>query len=113
MIPVFVLTALTSMATMVLVMNWQARREHALALRRLAGKAVAKAGGARMARPLLMQVAGEMKGRLATRALERLKLKEAVERMLETADMPWGAAGLLHRSVGACLGRSPVQKPAD
>ena len=80
MIPVFLLTALTSMATMALAMNWQARREHALALRRLAGKAAAKAGGARgTARPLLMQVAGEMKGRLATRALERLKLKEAVE----------------------------------
>ena len=46
MIPVFLLTALTSMATMALVMNWQARREHALALRRLAGKAAAKAGGA-------------------------------------------------------------------
>src|ERR1039457_7289452 len=107
MIPVFLLTALTSMAAMALAMNWQARREHALALRRLAGKAAVKAGGPRgTARPLLMQVAGEVKGRLATRALERLKLKEAVERMLETADLKWGAAGLLHRSAGACLGAS-------
>jgi tight adherence protein B len=104
MIPVFLLTALTSMATMALAMNWQARREHALALRRLAGKAAAKAGGQPSVKPLLMQVAGEVRGRLATRALERLKLKEAVERMLETADLQWGAAGLLHRSAGACLG---------
>jgi tight adherence protein B len=106
MIPVFLLTTLTSMAAMALAMNWQARREHALALRRLAGKAAAKAGGARAARPLLMQVAGEVKGRMATRTLERLKLKEAVERMLETADLKWGAAELLHRSAGACLGAS-------
>src|ERR1039458_6097232 len=106
MIPVFLLTALTSMATMALVIDWQARREHALALRRLAGKAAAKGGPRGTARPLLMQVAGEVKGRLATRALERLKLKEAVERMLETADLKWGAAGLLHRSAAACLGAS-------
>ena len=104
MIPVFLLTALSSMATMALAMNWQARREHALALRRLAGKAAGKAGGQPSAKPLLMQVAGEVRGRLATRALERLKLKESVERMLETADLQWGAAGLLHRSAGACLG---------
>jgi tight adherence protein B len=104
MIPVFLLTALTSMATMALVGNWQARREHALALRRLAGKVVAKAGGQPSAKPLLIEVAGEVRGRLATRALERLKLKAAVERMLETADLKWGAAGLLHRSAGACLG---------
>jgi len=106
MMPVFLLTALTSMATMVLAMNWQARREHALALRRLAGKAAAKTGGARAAGPLLMQVAGEVKGRLANRTLERLKLKESVESMLETAGLKWGAAGLLHRSAGACLGAS-------
>jgi tight adherence protein B len=105
-IAVFLLTALTSMATMALVMNWEARREHGLALRRLAGIAAVKADGPRSARPLLMQVAGEMKGRVATRVLERLKLKESVERLLETADLKWGAAGLLHRSAGACLGAS-------
>ncbi len=104
MIPVFLLTALTSMATMALAGNWQARREQALALRRLAGKVAAKAGGQPSAKPLLIEVAGEVRGRLATRALERLKLKAAVERMLETADLKWGAAGLLHRSAGACLG---------
>ncbi len=106
MIPVFLLTALSSMATMALVMNWEARREHGLALRRLTGKAAVKAGAPRPAKPLLMQVAGEVKGRLATRALERLKLKESVERMLETADLKWGAAGLLHRSAGAGIGAS-------
>jgi len=106
MIPVFLLTALASMATMALGIDWQARREHALALRRLAGKAAAKTGGQPPAKPLLIQVAGEVRGRLATRALERLKLKESVERMLETADLKWGAAGLLHRSAGACLGVS-------
>src|ERR1035438_3192092 len=95
MIPVFLLTALSSMATMALAMNWQARREHALALRRLAGKAAGKAGGQPSAKPLLMQVAGEGRGRPATRALERPELKESVERTLGTADLQWGAAGAI------------------
>ena len=38
-----------------------------------------------------MQMAGEVRGRLATQLLERLRLKQAAERMLETADLKWGA----------------------
>jgi len=106
MIPIFLLASAATMIGMGLALGWQARREHALALRRLAGKAVVRSGPHPGAGPLLMQVAGEVKGRMATRTLERLRLKAAVERLLETADLKWGAAGLLHRSAGACLGAS-------
>lgn len=40
---------------------------------------------------------------VAARALERLRIKQSVERMLETAALKWGAAGLLHRSIGMFL----------
>lgn len=44
-----------------------------------------------------------MRGRLARRALELLRLRQAVEEWLETAGLKWDAAGLLHRSVAAFL----------
>lgn len=47
----------------------------------------------------------EQNGRLvATRALERLRAKQNMERLLETAALKWGAAGLLHRSLGLFVG---------
>jgi tight adherence protein B len=45
--------------------------------------------------------ADDRSGRLvATRALERLRAKQSLELLLETAALKWGAAGLLHRSLG-------------
>jgi tight adherence protein B len=40
---------------------------------------------------------------VATRALERLRAKQSIERLLETAALKWGAAGLLHRCLGGFL----------
>ena len=40
---------------------------------------------------------------MAARALERLRIKRSAEMLLETAALKWGAAGLLHRSIGMFL----------
>jgi tight adherence protein B len=74
-------------------------RERALALRRLGGSVARRAEAPRRGRPLLIQAAAEARGRMAAGLLERLRLKPSVERLLERAAIPWGAAGLLHRSV--------------
>ncbi len=95
----FLLAFLSSMASYGLMSLLLDRRLRAAALRRLSGKEPALASVPRAARPALMQVAGEMRGRLATRLLERVRLKQAAERLLDTAGLKWGAAGLLHRSV--------------
>ena len=50
-----------------------------------------------------MQVADEVRGRLATRLLEHMRLKQKAERLLETAALKWGSAGLIHRSVALFL----------
>lgn len=104
MITIFLLTFFTSMGTMVLASQWLARREQAVALRRLTGKQTLK--GPQRTGPALMQAAGEIKGRLAIRMLVRLRLRESVGRLLETADLKWGAAGLIHRSAAASLAGS-------
>ncbi len=57
----------------------------------------------RAARPVLIQAVDEMRGRLARGLLEKLKLKQSTERLLERAGLKWSAAGLLHRSIGAFL----------
>lgn len=106
MVAIFILTVLTSAGTAVLVSQWLGSREHALAMRRLTGRAVLKAAGRKSAESVLMQPSAEVQGRLATRMLERMKLKEKVERLLETADLKWGAPGLMHRSAAACLAAS-------
>jgi len=99
----FLVMVCSSMAVITLVSHWLDRREHALAVRRLTGKPSPKAGGQRAAEPVLIQTTGEVRGRMATRLLERTRLKESVERMLDTADLKWSAAGLIHRSAAAAL----------
>jgi tight adherence protein B len=37
------------------------------------------------------------------RLLERLKLKQTAQQWLDTADLGWGAAGLIHRAIAALL----------
>src|SRR5579871_5865796 len=48
-------------------------------------------------------MADEVRGAMAMRLLEGLKLKQKAERLLETADLNWGAAGLIHRTVAGLL----------
>jgi len=75
------------------------RRSRKSAVHRLAAKTSAPRETRRRAQPLLVAAANELRGHMATRALEGLHLKRSVERMLEAAGIRWGAAGLLHRSV--------------
>ncbi len=72
-------------------------------LRRLGARRRASADGRGRDRPRLIEVAGEVRGQLAAALLEKLKLGRAAERLLETAALKWGAAGLLHRAIGVFL----------
>jgi tight adherence protein B len=100
---VFVLALLSSMGAYVLVAGQLERRERALALRRLAGKSAARDEMRRGGAPALIQAVDVVRGRMASRMLEGLRLKQSTERLLETAELKWGAAGLIHRSVAAFL----------
>jgi tight adherence protein B len=80
------------------------RRVRIAALRRLSGRGAAASVPRRAAPPALMRIADDVRGRTASRMLERFRLKQAAELLLETAGMKWGAAGLMHRSVGMFLG---------
>ncbi|HYW44779.1 MAG TPA: type II secretion system F family protein [Bryobacteraceae bacterium] len=100
--PVFLLAFLTSIVTYVLAGALSDRRVRLETLRRLTGREPAMAAAHR-AQPVLMRMADDVRGRLATRLLECIRLKQAAERLLETAGLKWGAVGLTHRSVGAFL----------
>lgn len=100
---VFVLALLSSMGCYLLLSRHLGRKERSAAVRRLMGKHLVQAEVNSVAGPLLMQMAGEVRGRLTTQLLERLRLKHATERMLETADLKWGAVGLAHRSLALFL----------
>jgi len=102
-VAVFFLALVSSIGCYLLVSRRLGRQVRSAAVRRLMGKNLVKAEINPVTGPLLMQMADEVRGRMATRLLERLRLKPAIERMLETADLKWGAAGLAHRSVALFL----------
>ena len=102
-VSVFIVAFLTSIATYGLVSERLLRGRRAAAVGRLAGKTKDIAGDPKKARPALIQMAGDVRGQLSTPLLERLNLKHSVERVLETADLKWGAAGLVHRCTYAFL----------
>jgi tight adherence protein B len=102
-IAVFFLTALGTLACGAFLARYLELRDHALTVQRLSGRAPVQPGGRRAGEPLLIRIADEVRGRLATRLLMGLRLKESTERLLETAGLRWGAAGLLHRSAGCFL----------
>jgi tight adherence protein B len=99
---VFFIAFLTSVASYFLISLLLDRRQRTASLRRLTAKE--PTAGRRAAPPTLMRLADDVRGRMATRLLERFRLKQAAERLLETAGLKWGAAGLMHRSVGLFLG---------
>ena len=104
MIALFLMTAGVSMATMVLLSLWVTRREHVSGLRRLTGKRTPSRQPSRTASgPVLMQATGGERAKIAASLLARFQLRERAERLLETADLKWGAVGLIHRSAGAAL----------
>jgi tight adherence protein B len=71
-------------------------------LRRLSRRGTAGGGKSTENQPRLIRA--DLNTRLvAARALERLRIKRSAERLLDTAALKWGAAGLLHRSIGMFL----------
>ncbi len=100
---VFALAAVTTVLGYWLLAGRMARKERSTAVTRVSGAGAGKAKPAAPAAPALMQMAHQVRGVLATRLLDRLNVREAVERQLETAALKWGAPGLAHRSVALFL----------
>lgn len=99
MLGLFLLTAITGVLTYSVISMRLDRRSTALAVRRLAMPVAAKRDFQRR-RPRLFEAAGEVRGILTGRLLEKLRLREAAARLLETAALKWEPTGLLHRSLG-------------
>ncbi len=100
---IFMVAFFASLTAYAVVSGWQDRRLRAATLRRFSGKDRVLAAVRRSAQPVLMQISDAVRGRFATKILERLRLKQGAEELLETAALKWGAAGLMHRSIGAFL----------
>lgn len=98
MLTMFLLTLMTTLFTYAIVASRVERRRASLSVRRVAppGRETVERG---RGRPRLIQTAGEARGRVTAELLDRLRVKQAVARLLETAALNWGPAGLLHRSI--------------
>jgi tight adherence protein B len=95
---IFLLAASSSVAAYAAITAVLDRRAAAAAVRRVARPERATVAR-RTARPMLIQAAGQVRGRMTAGLLERLRLKQSAERLLESAALKWGAAGFLHRSI--------------
>jgi tight adherence protein B len=103
-IAVFVLSLAVSLGAYFLLSRRSERKERTAAIHRLNRRERAKRKENRPAAgPLLMRMAGEVRGRMAMRLLECLNLKKTAELWLETAGLNWGAAGLIHRSAALLI----------
>lgn len=98
-VSVFLLAAVTSVLGYWLLAGRVARKERSAAVRRVGGAGTVKLKvQAAPTAPALIQMAHQVRGEMASRLLERLNVKESMERQLETAALKWGAPGLAHRS---------------
>ena len=102
MFTLFLVAAVTGVLTYRLLWQRLERRDTAQAVRRLSAPPVEK-GSARRGRPRLIEAVGEARGLLTGRLLDGLRLREAAGRVLETAALKWGPAGLLQRSIAFFL----------
>src|SRR5271166_4401553 len=102
-VPTFILAFVATIGFYLVVSGWFDRRVRLAAVRRFGDKDAVLPSARRSVQPVLMQITDAVRGRVAIRILERLQLKQSAEGWLETAALKWGAAGLLHRSVGAFL----------
>ena len=102
MLTLFLLATATGVLTYRLLWQRLERRDTALAVRRLSAPVPGK-GSARRGRPRLIEAAGEVRGLLTGRLLDGLRLREGAGRLLETAALKWGPAGLLQRSIALFL----------
>ena len=100
---VFIACAATSVIAYLLLSRRLDQKQREAAMLRLHGKAAGRKSGQPSSEPLLMALAGEVRIPWATRILERLKLKQTAQRWLDTADLGWGAAGLIHRAISGFL----------
>jgi tight adherence protein B len=103
MIAVFLVAAVTAASTYWLLAAFSERRAAARGLRRLAPQTRGPGEVRRGLRPILIQAAGEARGRMAAGIMERLRLKQSAEALLEVAGLKWGAVGLAHRSIALFL----------
>jgi tight adherence protein B len=103
MLTLFLLAAATSLLTYAVVSQRLDRRATVLAVRRLAARRPEAAPGERRTRPRLIEAAGEMHGRMTARLMDRLRVRDAAARLLETAALKWTPVGLLHRSLALFL----------
>jgi len=103
MLLLFLVTAVSAVATYGLILRGLARRDVALAVRRLSARAPDKQEPG-SSRPRLFAAAGEVRGVMTARLLDALRMRESAARLLETAALKWGPAGLLQRSVAMFLG---------
>jgi len=98
-----VLLAAASSLAAYLALSAILRQRRAKAAIRRVSRRGPSAAARRPARPTLIQAADEVRGKMASGVLERLRMKQSAERLLETAALKWGAAGLLHRAVALFL----------
>src|SRR6478672_9051918 len=102
-LPIFLLAWMAAMLTYILVSSGLARRDNVLSVRRLTLPRGPLEEGRSPARLRLIDAVDEARGRITARLLERLRIRQSTERLLEAASLKWGAAGLLHRSVALFL----------
>ncbi len=102
MLTFFLVAAATGGLTYTLLWQRLQRRDTAQAVRRLAARPAGKENPGRD-RPRLIEAAGEVRGLLTGRLLDGLRLREDAARLLETAALKWGPAGLLQRSIALFL----------
>jgi len=103
MIALFLVAAVTAASTYWLLAAFSERRAAARALRRLAPQTRGNGQVRRGLRPILIQAADEARGRMASGIMQRLRLKQSAEALLEVAGLKWGAVGLAHRSIALFL----------
>jgi tight adherence protein B len=99
----FLLTLGTTLLTYTLAASRMDRRRAELAVRRVGAPAKEMAVRGR-GRPRLIEAATQVRGRLTAELLDRLRVKQSAVRLLETAAIKWGPAGLLHRSLALFVG---------
>ena len=101
---IFVLLAAASGGlTFVLLRGRLERRDAAAAVHRLAAPAAGKEQVDR-SRPRLIEAGVEVRGPLTGRLLDGLGMRQGAARLLESAALKWGPAGLLQRSIAMFLG---------
>ena len=100
----FLVVSICSVLAYALASSALERRDRKVALGRLAVRTQEKREGRRAARPQLIAESNPVRGRMAARLLERLRLQQAAANLLDTATLQWGAAGLLHRAIAMFLG---------